>query len=81
MSTTGPRPAPLDVAQGAPADVHLQQLVRGFQISRAIYVAVRLGIPDLIADAPRSASELAATTRVRSRRRSRDSCGLSRRSA
>ncbi len=62
MSTLGPLSSPREVAPGAPADVHLQQLVRGFQISRAIYVAVRLGIPDLIADAPRSASALAATT-------------------
>jgi hypothetical protein len=38
------------------------QLARGFQVSAAICAAVRLGIPDLIADAPRTSAELGAAT-------------------
>ena len=31
----------------------LLTLVRGYRISQAVYVATRLGIPDLLADGPR----------------------------
>ncbi len=37
----------------------LLALVRGYRISQAIYVATRLGIPDLLADGPRDIAELA----------------------
>ena len=37
-------------------------LVRGYRISQAIYVATRLGIPDLLADGPREIDELAQAT-------------------
>jgi len=37
-------------------------LVRGHRISQAIYVATRLGIPDLLADGPREVDELAHAT-------------------
>ncbi len=40
----------------------LLALVRGYRISQAIYVATRLGIPDLLADAPREIDELAHAT-------------------
>jgi hypothetical protein len=37
----------------------LLALVRGFRISQAIYVATKLGIPDLLVDGPRESDELA----------------------
>jgi predicted O-methyltransferase YrrM len=37
-------------------------LFRGFWLSRAIYVAVELGVADLLADGPRTVADLAATT-------------------
>ena len=40
----------------------LLALVRGYRISQAIYVATRLGIPDLLADGPRELDELAQAT-------------------
>ena len=40
----------------------LLALVRGYRISQAIYVATRLGIPDLLADGPREIDELAHAT-------------------
>ena len=40
----------------------LLTLVRGYRISQAIYVATRLGIPDLLADGPREIDELAHAT-------------------
>lgn len=40
----------------------LRRLVNGYQVSQALHVLVRLGIPDLIARDPWSASELAAAT-------------------
>ena len=40
----------------------LRRLVSGFQVSQAISVAVTLGIPDLLADSPRTSDELAAAT-------------------
>ncbi len=40
----------------------LRRLVNGYQISQAIHVAASLGIADLLAGGPRSASELAEQT-------------------
>src|SRR5262245_36305428 len=40
----------------------LRRLTNGFQVSQAIYVAVTLGIPDLLRDGPRSSADLAAAT-------------------
>jgi hypothetical protein len=40
----------------------LQALIRGYRISQAVYVATRLGIPDLLADGPRDIEELAQET-------------------
>jgi hypothetical protein len=45
-----------------PAGLSVLQLARGFQVSAAIYAAVRLGIPDLISDAPRTSAEIAVAT-------------------
>ena len=38
----------------------LNQMIAGFWRTQAVYVAVRLGIPDLLASGPRTADELAA---------------------
>ncbi len=38
------------------------QLIQGFWISRAIYVAAKLGIPDLLKQSPQSSSDLAKAT-------------------
>ena len=46
----------------APTDQNVLRLARGFQVSAAIYAAVRFGIPDLIAEGPRPSAELAAAT-------------------
>ena len=40
----------------------LVRLFRGFWVSRAIYVAVQLGIADLLADGPRTLADLATST-------------------
>lgn len=40
----------------------LLSFVRGYRISQAIYVATRLGIPDLLADGPREIDDLAHAT-------------------
>jgi len=45
-----------------PPRERLRQLVNGYQVTQAIHVAVVLGLPDLLAAGPRSASELVAET-------------------
>jgi len=53
-------------AQAAPAEVRPQEamlkLISGFWISRAIYIAAKLGIADLIKDQPRTVDQLATAT-------------------
>jgi orsellinic acid C2-O-methyltransferase len=44
--------------------VEVLRLATAYQASRALYVATRLGIPDLLADGPQSAEDLAAGTRA-----------------
>jgi hypothetical protein len=44
------------------AGEHLRQLINGYQVTQAIYVAVTLGLPDLLADGPLDVEELADTT-------------------
>ena len=48
--------------QREPAAVALRRLANGYQISQALHVAVTLGIPDLLGDAPRGSDDLAAET-------------------
>ncbi len=48
----------------ADATDELRTLVNGYQLTQAIHVMVELGIPDLLAEAPRSATELAQTVNV-----------------
>jgi hypothetical protein len=40
----------------------LRTLIGGYRMSQAVYVATRLGIPDLLADGPREIDELAHAT-------------------
>lgn len=40
----------------------LLALIRGFRVSQAIYVATKLGIPDLLAQGPRATGDLAEAT-------------------
>ena len=49
-------------ANGTPSSVTLLQMMTGYWISQAIYVAAKLGIADLITDRPVSYEELAAAT-------------------
>jgi hypothetical protein len=49
-----------------PNAVRMYQLVIGFVASRAISVAAKLGIADLVDEAPRTADELAQATKVHS---------------
>jgi SAM-dependent methyltransferase len=43
-------------------DIALSRLVIGYGLSQAIYVAAKLGIPDLLADGDRDGADLAAAT-------------------
>jgi hypothetical protein len=45
-----------------PPPIAMLQLISGFWVSRCIYVAAKLGIPDLLSDGPKSAADLAAGT-------------------
>ena len=45
-----------------PPPVVMLQMIQGFWISRAIYVAAKLGIPDLLKGGPQSSKDLAQAT-------------------
>jgi SAM-dependent methyltransferase len=66
--TAGQRgPAPnLGIGQPSPeeraAAVELLRMISGTHISRAVYLIAELGIPDLLADGPRSTTDLAQAT-------------------
>ena len=47
-----------------PPPIAMLQLISGFWIARCIYVAAKLGIPDLLANGPKSTDELAAVTKT-----------------
>jgi SAM-dependent methyltransferase len=49
-------------ATQAPPHLAMRQLISGFWASRAIYVAAKLAIADLVKDRPRTAAELAQAT-------------------
>lgn len=44
------------------AQARLRALISGYRVSQALYVATRLGIPDLLADGPREIDALARAT-------------------
>ncbi len=43
-----------------PPPVQMIQMLSGFQVSQALYVAAKLGVPDLLVDGPRPADALAS---------------------
>jgi Dimerisation domain len=55
-------PSPAAEVQAAAATV--LRMIQGLHISRAVYVAAKLGISDLLADGPRPAAELAQLTKA-----------------
>ncbi|HVU74249.1 MAG TPA: methyltransferase [Mycobacteriales bacterium] len=42
-----------------PPPIQMVQLLAGFQVSQALYAAAKLGIPDLLADGPQTAAQVA----------------------
>ena len=50
------------MTHGTPPPVAMLQMIQGFWVSRAIYVAAKLGIPDLLKDGPKTSDELANAT-------------------
>lgn len=46
----------------APPQLALQELIQGYQVTKCIYVAAKLGIADLLKDGPRTSEELAQVT-------------------
>jgi hypothetical protein len=53
---------PVSQAADVPSPARLSQLITGFRITQAIYVAATLGIADLLDTTPRSVEALAETT-------------------
>lgn len=53
MTETDNQPAP-------PASMQILQMLSGFQVSQALYVAAKLGIATVLADGPRTVDEIAA---------------------
>lgn len=47
-----------------PPPVAMLHMIQGFWVSRAVYVAAKLGIPDLLKDEPKSAADLAQATHM-----------------
>jgi hypothetical protein len=54
--------SPVSQAADVPSPARLSQLITGFRITQAIYVAATLGIADLLAIAPRPVEEVARVT-------------------
>lgn len=55
-------PREVDASPDVPPQVTMLQMISGFWLSRAIYVAVKLAIPDLVKEQPKSAENLALAT-------------------
>jgi hypothetical protein len=49
------------MAQDSPQE-QMDRMLTGYRLSQALYVAARLGLPDLLTDGPRTADDLAALT-------------------
>src|ERR1700722_11667653 len=62
MTNTTVPPSPSAEVQIAAAAV--LRMIQGLHISRAVYVAAKLGISDLLADGPRPSAELAQLTKA-----------------
>jgi hypothetical protein len=57
-------PIPSNAADVQAAAAAVLRMIQGLHISRAVYVAAKLGIADLLAEGPRPASELAKLTKA-----------------
>lgn len=62
MKDDAPPPPPLRPSEGPPPGAELQRLLRGYIQTQALYIAVRLGIPELLAEGPVGVDRLAART-------------------
>ena len=62
MTNTTIPPSPTAEVQAAASTV--LRMIQGLHISRAVYVAAKLGISDLLADGPRPSAELAQLTKA-----------------
>src|SRR5262245_34445800 len=67
--------------EGIPAHVRLIQMAVSIWSARAVYAAARLGLPDLLADGPRTPEDLASATSTNSQALARllralASCGI-----
>ena len=51
-------------AGGVPLPATLLQMMTGYWVSQALYVAAKLGVADLLADGPRTVDDLAAATQT-----------------
>src|SRR5690349_12990761 len=51
-------------AGGVPLPATLLQMMTGYWVSQALYVAAKLGVADLLTNGPRPVEELAATTQT-----------------
>jgi|GEM_PF-6287561 len=47
---------------GIPASIAMLQMISGFWVSQAIYIAAKLGIADYLNDTPKTTQELAVIT-------------------
>jgi hypothetical protein len=52
----------MEQTNDAPPQVALETLIHGYQLTKCIYVAAKLGIADLLKDGPRTSEELAQVT-------------------
>jgi hypothetical protein len=64
MSSAEPQAAPRTTPSGVPPALLLYQMSVGHYVSRALALAAKLGVADLLAAGPRDAGDLAAETRT-----------------
>ena len=50
----------MEVEAAPPSPVQMLQMLGGFQISQALYVAAKLGVADRLVDGPRSVTDVAS---------------------
>ena len=51
----------MEAAAPPPPPVQMLQMLAGFQVSQALYVAAKLGVADRLVDGPRSVADVADT--------------------
>ena len=57
-------PSPPAGSQSIPPQAEMLQLITGYWTSQMILVVTKLGIPDLLADGPKTAQELACSRQL-----------------